>query len=158
MATWDQFNPKLPKDLVPTELGKKYGVPIHDELFKAGKSGLTPLPPLEPFSSRQYSDIEQLEIDKRHGYQRAHLEGFTASELQDLGCVNATDAKPSTIDGFSLHPLYHRDNWLNSAQDGLVGHTVSGLWQAKNDHVWNVLLPCLKLASAFLASKSSLPW
>jgi hypothetical protein len=66
--------------------------------------------------------------------------------------------------GWSLpiHPIYGRKNWVNKKSLSRPKHLLQGgrawRWEAGNDRVWKVLVPCLKLASAFLSSVHVLTW
>ena len=55
-----------------------------------------------------------------------------------------------------IHPIYGRANWGSRRSLSRPKHLLpggkSGYWEAGNDHVWKILEPCLRLASAFLSS------
>lgn len=71
-------------ELTLTELARKYTNPVgdqHDIIGDTGKSGLTPLTPLDGSSLTEAEKLKRLEFEI---YQRKRCLGFTVSELMSL--------------------------------------------------------------------------
>ncbi|KAE8454261.1 hypothetical protein EG329_005186 [Mollisiaceae sp. DMI_Dod_QoI] len=106
-----------------TELAKKYSHPTGNWLAIAdnrvlrntGKSGLTPLLPLDvnqlltEATERQYARHVELEI-----YQRRRLIGFTAAEMQTLEALAGLEKSSMNYHlNTPVHPVFERRWWMS---------------------------------------------
>lgn len=76
--------PTIPPGVVPTELGKKYGVSHQNFLLKEGKSGLTPEIPLPSPSLKRLTLAEQRDCDLLHAYQLFAFHGVRPISMIEL--------------------------------------------------------------------------
>lgn len=98
-------------------------------------------------------------------YQRSRFYGFAAHELEQLEVLTAlrNESLSSQLNN-SVHPMYARDRWQTVAQMPRhygpvpVRGDHKGYWVAENDVVWNVLRPCIQMASIMLTRAAYLPW
>ncbi|KAL3417895.1 hypothetical protein PVAG01_10905 [Phlyctema vagabunda] len=143
-----EANPKL------TALAKRYGQAKSPLLLGTGKSGLTPVF-LQPLFGSRYSEARDKFDDAVRKYQRDHLAFYTVKELQDLGAIDNPDAKLGDLQN-PVHQLYNRTLWRDANIP--LGHGLAGTWSVNNPRVWEVLVPCLRLASMFLNNIHVWPW
>lgn len=93
-------------------------------------------------------------------FQRERLNDFTINELQDSGCWDKADARPSDLSG-PLHTLYEKARWhtmLPEDPQVMVGSGVPGVWSALNGNVWRALQPVLQLATKVMSNIHLWPW
>ncbi|KUJ13001.1 uncharacterized protein LY89DRAFT_785531 [Mollisia scopiformis] len=177
---WDTTSQFLPANLrakkvtAYTELAKKYSHPIgqwypisdHRILRNTGKSGITPLPRLDP--EEMITDTVQAEREKREEleiYQRRRLNGFTPAELHDMEALAALIDEPmrNNLEN-DVHPIFERRWWMEEKDlpkhQGLIPllGDYEGFWVGSNDMVWAVMEPCLRLATVMLTCSSTYPW
>ncbi|KAI9743101.1 MAG: hypothetical protein M1818_003396 [Claussenomyces sp. TS43310] len=138
----------------PTPYAKRYGVAVEDWLKSVGKSGLTPLTPLDPSLPIARPELRRA---RRH-YQYQNLDGYESALLDKAKAIDDDSIRPSDLT--VIHPLFARERWTRNpwAHQCLIplGHGRSGDWTASNDEVWDVLQPCLALTSMFMSQ--SWPW
>jgi hypothetical protein len=90
-------------------------------------------------------------------YQRTLLNGFTIQEVDVCGVRSTGDAKPSDL-ALPFHPIYDRKAWF-------VGKTVkldpfyTQIWDVtKEEELWNLSKPSLRLATLMLTTAGLSPW
>ncbi|KAL3427241.1 hypothetical protein PVAG01_00750 [Phlyctema vagabunda] len=168
-----------------TPYARKYGVLYRDDpnayeqyFMSRGKSGFTPVTPL----SIAYRTGGERNL--RNFVEEAQLywlRGFTARELYDMGAYPDDEAQPSSltnpiiefldIDHWYMHYSTDTgDDYLHIISDEETRidpkysygvdqqHPHSGKWSAHNPVVWDILEPCLRLASRFLEKFHEIPW
>lgn len=148
-----QLNQPLPP---LTEFARKYGV----SKFSTFQSGLTPNDPSFP-SLLQPSPLPN------EAYQRRGLYGFTTEELARKDCLPIRELKPGNLQNGIIDVL-KRENWEKSARKPRFTYhsrtslykmkNGKGYWTMVNDEAWNVMVPCLKLASRMIMSAHTIPW
>jgi len=141
-----------------TRYAKKFGEAPVEEGFPAGKSGLTPLSPLNP-ASRLMSLQDRDARSKTEKYQGNLLKGYTTALLSDLDAISNRQLNSTSLN-CPLHPLIQREKWRQTYDAATAGrndfppYTIAGTaneeWIAGNDRVWNIMLPCLRLTSIML--------
>lgn len=136
-----------------TEFARKYGA-----LTGQNRSGFTP-----DEGSIPYVGPSPFDIWDPTAHQRANLYGFTSEELQRLDCLPTRELKPSNLQNQILL-IFGRETWdagplpdydrdfFYPLENG------NGLWDVSDDDIWNLLQPCLVLASRILISVHLLPW
>lgn len=157
-----------------TDHAKKYGIIDHDLYKNSGKSGFTPidLPGFIDTHYKQKADLVKRLVLVRH--QRKYLTTFTTWELQDQACLYRYNAKSNDLLP-PLHPLVQRDRWFRLGgplrPEVPIGDAFEGIWDSKNDTVWEILRPILGIVThimtntnfwlffdaMFLGSKKRLP-
>jgi hypothetical protein len=85
------------------------------------------------------------------------LNGFTIQEVDVCGAWSTGDAKPSDL-ALPFHPIYDRKAWF-------VGKTVkldpfyTQIWDVtKEEELWNLSKPSLRLATLMLTTAGLSPW
>ncbi|KAF5870384.1 uncharacterized protein Bfra_009770 [Botrytis fragariae] len=154
----------------PTPFARKYGHPkggIHSVLksyLPQLKSGLTPVTPAQFLKPQDQLDLDaSLEL-----YQRIRFSGFTAAELKSvLALPDSQETISRRIDYGSdlgkvpIHPLLERSNWLYEFPKNLARYPFGDgneYWEAKNDAVWNAMLPAIKIVSSVIANIHTWDW
>ena len=106
------------------------------------------------------SQVDTYHPAPRHLYSRYNIKyrydnpinGFTRAELHSLDALESPQARESNLQ--YIHPLYARNNWETSLPRHLtfypLGGGREGYWKADNDVLWEILKPCIALASQFL--------
>ncbi|KAE9371054.1 hypothetical protein N431DRAFT_483664 [Stipitochalara longipes BDJ] len=133
--------------IVPTVFQSKYGNPGFP------KSNLTPLSPRT--SNSQTRSPEEI-------FQRYALKGYTTTELIELDAHSNRQLRQGNLQNPILE-FMDRKRWELRDFPPLPlpggGPTLSnGYWAADNDLVWNVMKPCLRLASRMFACLPYHPW
>ena len=118
------------------------------------KSCLTPLSP-----RTTYNQDTLLQIEK---YQQHMLSGYTTRELMDLDAYSNRELNPSNLTN-PIHQIMARDRWTLRDWPPLVvpgGSPLlnNGYWYEGNDLVWEVMKPCLRLASRMCSHFHTHPW
>ncbi|KUJ17619.1 uncharacterized protein LY89DRAFT_546953, partial [Mollisia scopiformis] len=97
-------------------------------------------------------------------HQRSNLYGFTTRELTELDCMPTREVKPADVQSYII-PLLQRQTWETVPVQPDFQRTRlyplkngNGNWVASNDVVWQVMEPCVRLASQTLMSAHLLPW
>ncbi|KUJ15687.1 uncharacterized protein LY89DRAFT_734841 [Mollisia scopiformis] len=148
----------------------------HSPIAGTFKSGLTPL----PLSATGWTQDQRL----IHNYQKRRLVGFSSSDMEKLGALAAIpnerfgddssleavtavmrvdDGAMSWLDN-PIHPMYDRERWVKLSEMPLhsapipVRGDAEGYWLAENPHVWDILVPCLRLASQMLQHAHMVGW
>lgn len=148
----------LPQGEEPTEYARRYGIAKEEWLQGTLKSGLTPI------NAFQYSKSPRT-LKFRHvlrHHQKALLRGFESSQLDLIGAIENKKVEPSNLT--DVHPIFARERWFTD--EDLEAHTAhywlpnpeDGSWTARNDRVWEVLLPCVTLASKFVSNSHCFVW
>ena len=123
------------------------------------RHGLNRIP--SPDVDNRYMSIEERRQAKMmETFQRERLCDFIIDELQDMGCWDKPDAKPSDLTG-PLHPLYRKGRWqvmLPEDPGRIIGSGVPGVWSALNPKGWEALQPVLQLASKIISNIHVWPW
>lgn len=120
------------------------------------RSGFTPVKPALPLLGVQNQpDTDQLQGDLRtKDFQRENLYNLTTQQLIDIGSISDLPLKPSSLPNFII-PFLDRDNWWDGYSAKFRGYRIGklkeGNWSATNEHVWNILKPCLNIASRMLS-------
>lgn len=153
----------------PTIYGQRYGVP-EGSPWGPGKSGLTPLSPLNPLMAPITLD-RMLSVED---YQSFLLNGLTTQLLRDLDCITERDLKPNDLKNpiFKTWQKHHWDTEENFKDQhtfelydmslevlrliGQEGQTVK--WVAGHPKVWEALKPCLRLGTRILEGLCDHPW
>ncbi|KAF8860479.1 hypothetical protein BDZ45DRAFT_688468 [Acephala macrosclerotiorum] len=192
---WDPTGQLLPSNLREqrvagyTDLARKYSHPIgnwiqhidHRILRNTGKSGLTPIGPLNPDGlsnevlGQLYREHVAYEV-----YQRRRLVGFTPDELKKIEALAGLDDTPMEYNLTNgIHPIFQLPAWLSEAElpkhqaliptlgdyngfwsvSGLSNSSLTWLIPERRPKIWEfVLAPCLRLATVILTSMSVYPW
>lgn len=140
-----------PQVLPTTEFGRKYG------RFYKGQpvSYYTPDDSTFPY-------LGNVPLD-RSGAQRITFYGFTTEELQQLDCLPTRELQAGNLQNGIL-PIMYRENWATGRLPDWDRFNLyplkngNGHWQASHAYVWNLIQPCLRLASRMLLSVHLLPW
>lgn len=121
------------------------------------KSGLTPFVTLTSSSGLGGLGIRMQKRLKR--YQKSVLMGFTTQGLMDLGAIvnDPVTYKPLNV---PIDRLFERHLWTAKPfnpcyMGGSYGMTP---WAASQDDVWDILKPCLQLATCIMDRMTSHPW
>jgi hypothetical protein len=118
-------------------------------LFKGtGKSGLTPIEAVIP--NRAATTQSQQQTTEHEDYQRRHLRGFTSRELQDADSLEIAELPMGNMNFVPIHEALRRSRWLES--EFKIGGGFEGVWGGKNDKVWDILTPCLRLTTRLLSN------
>ncbi|KAN0121736.1 hypothetical protein V8E51_000062 [Hyaloscypha variabilis] len=114
-----------------------------------------PIPVPDPNRPFTVEELHRIELHK--AYQRTLLNGFTIQEVDVCGAWSIGDAKPSDLT-LPFHPIYDRKAWF-------VGKTAkldpfyTQIWDVKKEEeLWNVLKPSLRLATLMLTTAGLSPW
>jgi hypothetical protein len=127
---------------------RRYGT-TNESFLGDNKSGLTPTEDLiHPYTSETL-----VQLDRILRYQASYLESFKTRELDLANAI--TDYGIVKSDLQAIHPMLQRDRWEKELPRHLTFYPVvapgkTGFWAASNDDVWEVLVPCLALASNFI--------
>jgi hypothetical protein len=139
-----------------TPWAKRYGA-----LPGTNKSGLTPIDYLFPAPT---SATQSQEVFQSEQFQQFKLMGFTTRELGQLDALCTRDLVPGNLSNGILSFL-QRDAWERRPARPEFQRKYfyrvkgsSGTWIARNDEVWRVLEPCVRLATRILMSTYLLPW
>ncbi|ESZ91772.1 hypothetical protein SBOR_7842 [Sclerotinia borealis F-4128] len=141
-----------------TDLAKKYSRPVgkfasldHRVLGDGGKSGLTPRVPAS-------------KSDDGKGKEK-RFNGFTTFDLHSMQALAALDTN-IYIHGLEnpIHPCFERSKWV--VENDMPKHKGAipilgreeGFWMADNPVVWNLLKPCLQLATLMLHNECKYSW
>ncbi|KUJ23693.1 uncharacterized protein LY89DRAFT_775959 [Mollisia scopiformis] len=126
------------------------------------KSGLTPI------YANPYAGFDELvEEEVLQQYQRDRFHTFTTEELEALESLafQRPVEQPENLDGLPIHDIFRRENWAHprplnqgSWPIGLGTDESDGFWDVNNNDVWNILQPCLKLATVILTNHNTSPW
>lgn len=144
-----------------TAYAAQYGVAREDWLASFLKSGLTPIDiTFDPNQSAEDFVLHEF----LHRSQRLNCHNFTTRELYACGAISGLDNEvilPSNLSG--ILPLFDRRRWeldelsyidpMFPLPFGIPGH-----WTARNDIVWNALLPVLCLASKYIDHADLFDW
>ncbi|KAF7891709.1 hypothetical protein EAF00_008011 [Botryotinia globosa] len=154
----------------PTPFARKYGHPkggIHSVLksyLPQLKSGLTPVTPAQLLKFQDKLNLDEgLEL-----YQRIRFSGFTAAELKSVlalpdshETISQRINYGSDLGKVPIHPLLERSNWLYEFPRNLARYPFGDgneYWEAKNDAVWNAMLPAIKIVSSVIANIHTWDW
>lgn len=119
-----------------------------DKGFKGtGKSGLTPIEPIDPSVKLSPERVEKAKL--HDDFQRKILQGFTTQELEDAGCLDKPTARLDDLK-VPIPPLLQRDKWIDS---DILMKAYTGNWGGGRDDVWPILKPCLKSTATYLQSR-----
>ena len=142
----------------PTQGRSKYGKQFGEgtiPMFKGtGKSGLTPIDPVNP--NVAVKPESQKERQLHEAYQRKYLRQFTSRELQDADSLEIENLALGGLGQVPLHPVFQRNKWSEEDED--IGDGIDGKWGGQNDKVWEVLQPCLRLATRLLENSQVGLW
>lgn len=125
-------------------------------MWQRRKSGFTPVKPVLPLLGAQNQPTtEQLKLElQTQDFQREMLYGLTTQQLIDIGSISELPLKPSSLQNFII-PFLDRDNWWDGNATNFSGYRIGklkpGNWSATNEHVWDILKPCLIIASRMLS-------
>jgi hypothetical protein len=95
-------------------------------------------------------------------HQADRLCGFTAPDLQNIGCWDKPSALANDLQ-IPIHPLYCKENWLNcpdnmKSKSDPIGDGIPGFWEVENPIVWNMIQPILRIASHFITNINLWQW
>ncbi|KAE8450687.1 hypothetical protein EG329_006032 [Mollisiaceae sp. DMI_Dod_QoI] len=153
-----------------TIYGQRYGVQPGSP-YGPGKSGLTPLSPLNPaIALRSPNSLETR--NSIEDYQRWLLSSYTTQLLRELDCITERDLKPNDLTN-EIFRSWRKDRW-DTEENYPHSHTVYDMsdevlkligqegqvvkWVAGHEKVWAALKPCLKLGTRILEALVNHPW
>lgn len=142
--------PQQPAPLL-TDFANLYGVTSEEPWKSQGKSGLTPVEPLDP----NISDAENKNLRRLTDYQCHVLRGFTSLQLRDSGCLSKSNISRNDLHS-PIHPIYMRDQWMPSGET--LPAPFNGVRSGTNPVVWNAIRPMLQIASRIIDSSSMWIW
>lgn len=139
-----------------TEFTRKYGV----SKFSTFQSGLTP-------NDLSFPSLLPQKTLPNEAYQRRGLYGFTTEELARKDCLPIRELKPGNLQN-GIIDLLKRENWeMRARKPRFTYHSRTslykmkngkGYWTMANDEAWDVMKPCLILASKMIMSAHTIPW
>ena len=135
--------------IVPTVFQTKYGNPGNE------KSGFTPLSPRVPNHQEALTSTAEF-------FQRYTLKGYTTAELIEVDAHASREFGQNNLQNpiveFMDRPRWQLQDFppLPLPRGGPILRP--GNWVADNDVVWNVMTPCLRLASRIFSSLHYHPW
>jgi hypothetical protein len=136
-------------------LALRYGMSNHKMFAGTGKSGITPISPPNINQLQPPSPDTLCRADIHEDVQRGRLMNFTSWELVDSGSWMTDNVKPHDFGTTGIHAVFAPDNWIPGNIP--IGPNL-GVWAGGNITVWNILEPCLKLATLFIESNAVSPW
>ena len=119
------------------------------------RSGFTPVKPSLPLLGAQnLPTTAQLQEElKTQDFQRERLYDLTTQQLIDIESISDAPMKPSSLQDVII-PFLRQDNWWIGNEQGFKGYPIGagkGIWAASNPDVWDILKPCLYVASRMLS-------
>jgi len=93
-------------------------------------------------------------------WQQTIMEGFTAAQLEETGCWNKPDAKPSDLAGYMpVHGIFREMNWEPKGQATvMVEEGQRGRYAYENPVIKEALEPVLALASCLIVRMELGEW
>ncbi len=71
--------------------------------------------------------------------------------------VNIESTKKADLGDVKIKRTWHTNNWLQIKE--AIGHGQQGTWDlSKNQHVFETLVPCLRLATLMLNASEKFSW
>jgi hypothetical protein len=114
--------------------------------------GVNPIPPPDPNAPLSKEDLHRKRLHE--AYQRHRLD-FTIRELEEVGCWDKPDARPSSLRN-PVHPIFQQHLW--AIGNVPLGNGYPGNLEMSNPLVWIAMLPSLRLATLLLRRATVLPW
>ncbi|TVY82906.1 hypothetical protein LSUE1_G001889 [Lachnellula suecica] len=129
-----------------TPWAERYGVMYNG----SNQSGYTPTEAIIP------GQAETHEILNSEQFQKQRLLTFTTRELGQMDALTTRELKSGSLQN-AIIPFLQRENWETAAPSPDLPRTYlyqladgTGLWSASNNEVWDVLRPCVTIASRIL--------
>ncbi|CAG8953937.1 hypothetical protein HYFRA_00010898 [Hymenoscyphus fraxineus] len=88
------------------------------------------------------------------------LNGFTIAQLEDMGCWGHKNALPNDL-SCPILSCWTKDRWVDVDQKMInmnIGGRIPGKWTIQNPFVWEVLEPCLRLATVLMVNMKLFPF